>query len=120
MEEEENKLFSQFKNHYLSNEEIIKILSNNYIDTNWLENNFYIISSEFLNEWKKLIHFNKICNKMHENINNNISKEVIQKDVFVEYIKKPEINLDELKQLRFVKLDTSFFNSNNSIVILKI
>ena len=116
MEEEENKLFSQFKNYYLSNEEIIKILSNNYIDTNWLENNFYIISSKFLNEWKKLIHFNKICNKMHENINNNISKEVIQKDVFVKYIKKPEINLDELKQLSFVKLNTSFFNSNNSIV----
>ena len=91
MEEEENKLFSQFKNYYLSNEEIIKILSNNYIDTNWLENNFYIISSKFLNEWKKLIHFNKICNKMHENINNNISKEVIQKMYLLNILKNQKL-----------------------------
>ena len=70
-----DKYYSQFKNYLFSNIKILNILnSDNKEDYNndWRNDIFYAISSDFINKWKSLINFDKICLKMNINKNNKI------------------------------------------------
>ena len=72
----------KFNNYLLSNKKILEILtSDNKDDNNCSENDFYAISSEYINYWKSSINFAKLCenkkNKidLNEMSNLNIDKE---------------------------------------------
>ena len=115
MEVQEDILFLQFKNYLLSNEEIINLLSSEKINNNWLNNDFYLVSREYMNQWKKIIHFDEICRNMDINENNKISIKDIKKDIFIKSIKNYNINLNDIQKFSFIKLEDSLLgNSKNS------
>ena len=111
MEDQEDILFLQFKNYLLSNEKIISLLTSDSISNNWIKTDFYIISSEYIKEWKKIIHFDEICRDMNINENNKIIINDIKKDMFSKSIKKYDIYLTDLQKCTFIKLDGSFLRN---------
>ncbi len=133
----ENKYFLHFKNYYLSNCQIFKVLkSENKQDYNndWSSNLFYLIPSKFIKKWKSLISFDNLCKIINKNnkivdqrtiislinVNNNLRKIIddLNKQEFnsiiisskeLNNIITPSFNFDLITK----KASESFFSQNN-------
>jgi hypothetical protein len=111
--EEMEEYYNQFKNYYLSNLEIINILTSdnikNYND-DWSDKLFYAIPADFIEDWKKQFDFNDICKTM--NLNKDIKIIDEQKDKIIELMKKNK-GLQKSKNLDIYEIHSSLKKSIN-------
>ena len=118
--EEIDKIYHQIKNYLLSSTQIIKIFNNNIIDYNWIEDEFFIISTDFINKWKSLIHFNEIYNELKRI--NKIDKidDKMEKNIIMNKIVNLNFNSNNTKNLSFEELNFSIFKDKKDSMNLYI
>jgi hypothetical protein len=110
--EEKDKIFNQIKYYLLSSIQTIKIFDNDRIDCNWIEDELYIISSEFINKWKSLIHYNEIYNELKKNnISDKIDVNSCFKDIIINKIENLKVNSNIMKNKSFAEFNYSISNS---------
>ena len=54
----------QLKDFILSNKEVIDALSGDFIQEDWKEDIFYVVSFDYILRWEESIGYNEICKKL--------------------------------------------------------
>lgn len=71
----ENIKTEQILDYYLFQKEIKKLLSGNYIKENSQYQKGYVVSSYFINDWKKNMNYNLLCQYLDKNNIESIKKD---------------------------------------------
>jgi len=70
--ESKNKFFVQLKDFILSNKEVIDALSGDFIQEDWKEDIFYVVSFDYILRWEESIGYNEICKKLQNRGNKKL------------------------------------------------
>lgn len=110
--EEIDRIYFQIKNYKSSSDQIITIFNNEKIDSNWIEDEFYAISSEYINKWKSLIHYNEIIDELNKRNRRDNIDDIIDKKIIIKKIENLNINLNDINNLSFIELNSSISEDN--------